>query len=78
MNDECSKKLEELSLQIFIEKDKLQKLKHKDSVFTINYINESRNNIIKFDQSLGIIRNSIINKINRLKLESSTLRNENL
>ena len=41
MNNEFNN-IDEISSQIFIEKEKLRKLNHRDSVFTINYITESR------------------------------------
>ena len=78
MNNQYTSKMEELSLQIFAEKNILEKLQHRDSLFTINFINESRNDIIKFDQALGRTRNSIINKINQLQLEYLELRFERL
>ena len=77
MNDEFNN-IAEISSQLFIEKEKLRKLNHRDSVFTINYINESRDNIIKFDQTLGRTKNSIIRKINQLQLEYFELRPERL
>ena len=61
MNDKFNN-IDEISFQLFIEKEKLRKLNHRDSVFTINYINESRGNIIKFDQTLGRTKNLIVKK----------------
>ena len=78
MNNEYISKMEELLLQIFIEKKILEKLQHRDSLFTINFINESRNNIIKFDQALARTRNSIIRKIDQLQLECFELKPERL
>lgn len=78
MNNQYTSKMEKLSLQIFVEKKILEKLQHRDSFFTINFINESRDDIIKFDQALGRTRNSIINKINQLQLEYLELRFERL
>ena len=56
-------KIDELSLRIFIEEDELRKLQHRDSVFTINFVNEHCDDIIKFDQALERTNNSIIKKI---------------
>ena len=78
MNDEYIPEIEELSLKISTEKKILEKLQHRDSLFTINLINESRNDIIKFDQALGRTRNSIIRKINQLQSEYYELRHERL
>ena len=78
MNDEYIPEIEELSLKISTEKKILEKLQHRDSLFTINFINESRNDIIKFDQALGRTRNSIIRKINQLQSEYYELRHERL
>ena len=68
MNNEFNN-IDEISSQLFIEKEKLRKLNHRDSVFTINYINESRDNIIKFDQTLGRTKNSIVKKIKFLQIK---------
>tara|TARA_B100001750_G_scaffold184368_1_gene153233 strand:- start:1315 stop:1551 length:237 start_codon:yes stop_codon:yes gene_type:complete len=78
MNNEYISKMEELLLQIFVEKKILEKLQHRDSLFTINFINESRNNIIKFDQALARTRNSLIRKIDQLQLEYFELKPERL
>ena len=78
MCSEYNTKMEELSLQIIIEKDKLQKLKHRDSVFTINFVHESRDDIIKFDHILGRTRKLIKRKINQLQTEYYYFRNINL
>ena len=69
MNDGYIPKIDELSLRISIEDDKLRKLQHRDSVFTINFINESRSDIIKFDQYLGRTKNSIVKKIKFLQIK---------
>ena len=71
-------KIEELSLRIFIEEDELRKLQHRDSVFTINFVNEHHEDIITFDQALERTRNSIIKKINQLQLEYYELRTKRL
>ena len=78
MNNQYTSKMEKLSLQIFVKNKILEKLQQRDSFFTINFINESRDDIIKFDQALGRTRNSIINKINQLQLEYLELRFERL
>ena len=78
MNDGYIPKIEELSLRISIEEDKLRKLQHRDSVFTINFINESRSDIIKFDQALGRTKNSIIKKIKFLQIKYNQMYNDAL
>lgn len=75
MNDEFNN-IDEISSQLFIEKEKLRKLNHRDSVFTINYINESRDNIIKFDQTLGRTKNSIVKKIKFLQIKYNQMCND--
>ena len=75
MNDEFNN-IDEISSQLFIEKEKLRKLNHRDSVFTINYINESRDNIIKFDQTLGRTKNSIVKKIIFLQIKYNQMCND--
>ena len=77
MNDEFNN-IDEISSQLFIEKKKLRKLNHRDSVFTINYINESRDNIIKFDQTLGRTKNLIIKKIEFLQIKYNQMCNDAL
>ena len=78
MNNGYISKIEELSLRIFIEEDELRKLQHRDSVFTINFINESRSDIIKFDQYLGRTKNSIVKKIKFLKIKYNQMCNDTL
>ena len=78
MNDGYIPKIEELSLRISIEDDKLRKLQHRDSVFTINFINESRSDIIKFDQYLGRTKNSIVKKIKFLQIKYNQMCNDTL
>jgi len=78
MNNGYISKIEELSLRIFIEEDELRKLQHRDSVFTINFVNEHHEDIITFDQALERTRNSIIKKINQLQLEYYELRTKRL
>ena len=77
MNDEFNN-IAEISSQLFIEKEKLRKLNHRDSVFTINYINESRDNIIKFDQTLGRTKNLIIKKFKFLQIKYNQMCNDAL
>ena len=78
MNDGYIPKIEEFSLRISIEEDKLRKLQYRDSVFTINFINESRSDIIKFDQSLGRTKNSIVKKIKFLQIKYNQMCNDTL
>ena len=78
MNDGYIPKIEEFSLRISIEEDKLRKLQYRDSVFTINFINESRSDIIKFDQYLGRTKNSIVKKIKFLKIKYNQMCNDTL
>ena len=78
MNNGYISKIEELSLRIFIEEDELRKLQYRDSVFTINFVNEHHEDIITFDQALERTRNSIIKKINQLQLEYYELRTKRL
>ena len=78
MNDGYIPKIEELSLRISIEDDKLRKLQHRDSVFTINFINESRSDMIKFDQALGRTKNSIVKKIKFLQIKYNQMCNDTL
>jgi len=78
MNDGYIPKIEELSLRISIEDDKLRKLQHRYSVFTINFINESRSDIIKFDQYLGRTKNSIVKKIKFLQIKYNQMYNDAL
>ena len=75
MNDKFNN-IDEISFQLFIEKEKLRKLNHRDSVFTINYINESRGNIIKFDQTLGRTKNLIVKKIRFLQIKYNQMSND--
>jgi len=78
MNDGYIPKIEEFSLRISIEEDKLRKLQYRDSVFTINFINESRSDIIKFDQALGRTKNSIVKKIKFLQIKYNQMYNDAL
>ena len=78
MNDGYIPKIDEFSLRISIEEDKLRKLQYRDSVFTINFINESRSDIIKFDQYLGRTKNSIVKKIKFLKIKYNQMCNDTL
>ena len=78
MNDGYIPKIDEFSLRISIEEDKLRKLQHRDSVFTINFINESRSDIIKFDQYLGRTKNSIVKKIKFLQIKYNQMCNDTL
>ena len=78
MNDGYIPKIEEFSLRISIEEDKLRKLQYRDSVFTINFINESRSDMIKFDQALGRTKNSIVKKIKFLKIKYNQMCNDTL
>ena len=78
MNDGYIPKIEEFSLRISIEEDKLRKLQYRDSVFTINFINESRSDIIKFDQYLGRTKNSIVKKIKFLQIKYNQMCNDTL
>tara|TARA_B100000029_G_scaffold516705_1_gene632955 strand:- start:26840 stop:27073 length:234 start_codon:yes stop_codon:yes gene_type:complete len=75
MTDEFNN-IDEISFQLSIEKEKLRKLNHGDSVFTINYINESRDNIIKFDQTLGRTKNLIVKKIRFLQIKYNQMSND--
>ncbi|MEE6246322.1 MAG: hypothetical protein VX368_03300 [Thermoproteota archaeon] len=75
MTDEFNN-IDEISFQLSIEKEKLRKLNHRDSVFTINYINESRDNIIKFDQTLGRTKNLIVKKIRFLQIKYNQMSND--
>ena len=78
MNDGYIPKIDEFSLRISIEEDKLRKLQYRDSVFTINFINESRSDIIKFDQYLGRTKNSIVKKIKFLQIKYNQMCNDAL
>ena len=78
MNNGYISKIEELSLRIFIEEAELRKFQHRDSVFTMNFVNEHHEDIITFDQALERTRNSIIKKINQLQLEYYELRTKRL
>ena len=78
MNDGYIPKIDEFSLRISIEEDKLRKLQYRDSVFTINFINESRSDIIKFDQYLGRTKNSIVKKIKFLQIKYNQMCNDTL
>jgi len=78
MNDGYIPKIEEFSLRISIEEDKLRKLQYRDSVFTINFINESRSDMIKFDQALGRTKNSIVKKIKFLQIKYNQMCNDTL